>query len=90
MEMRIVVPDAESASLLADRLSVDFGSKHVSLRRDSGEVDVVIDRETEPAILRIFDAVELWLDQAHTGWVEMWLGERSYRLARSFPVETWQ
>jgi hypothetical protein len=89
MEMRIVVPDAESASLLADRLSVDFGSECVSLRREQREVDVLIDREPEPAILRILDAVERWLDQAHTGSAEMWLGERSYRLARWVPVETW-
>ena len=65
MEMRIVVPDAD-ATLLADQLSVDFGSECVSLRRERREVDILIDREPEPAILRILDAVERWLDQAHT------------------------
>jgi hypothetical protein len=34
-------------------------------------------------------ADQRWLDQAHTGSVGMWLGERSYRLARWVPVETW-
>ena len=82
MEMRIVVPDADSATMLADRLSVDLGSEFVSLRRESGEVDILIDREPEPAIVRILEAVERWLDHAHTGSVEMWLGDRSFRLAR--------
>ena len=82
MEMRIVVPDADSATKLADQLSVDFGFECVSLRRDRREVDILIDREPEPAIVRILEAVERWLDQAHTGSAEMWFGERSYRLAR--------
>ena len=89
MEMRIVVPDADSAAILADQLSVDFGFERVSLRRETREVDILIDREPEPAIVRILEAVERWLDQAHTGSVEMWLGERSSRLARWAPVETW-
>jgi len=89
MEMRIVVPDADAATMLADQLSVDFGFERVSLRREQREVDILLDREPEPAIVRILEAVERWLDQAHTGSVEMWLGERSYRLARWVPVETW-
>jgi hypothetical protein len=89
MEMRIVAPDAASATQLADQLSVAFGSERVSLRGERREVDVLIDREPDSAILRILDAVERWLDQAHAGYVEMWLGERSYSLARWVPVETW-
>lgn len=89
MEMRIIVRDADSATMLADQLSVDFGFEHVSLRRERPGVDILIDREPEPAIVRILEAVERWLDQAHTGSVEMWLGDRSYRLTRWVPVETW-
>ena len=89
MEMRIVVPDADSATMLADQLSIDLGFERVSLRRERREVDILLDREPEPAIVGILEAVERWLDQAHTGSVEMWLGERSYRLARWAPVETW-
>ena len=90
MEMRIVVPDAASATLLADRLTVAFGAERISLRRERREVDVLIDREPDPAILRVLDAVEGWIDQARVGSVEMWLGKRSYRIARWVQAETWQ
>ena len=90
MEMRIVLPDAASASLLADRLTAAFGSERISLRGDRREVDVLLDREPDPAIVRVLDAVERWLDQARVASVEMWLGERSYRLARWVPAETWR
>jgi hypothetical protein len=83
MELRIVVPDAPSATVLADRLIVAFGSEQVSLRDGRPEVDV-----PDSAILRALEAVERWLDQARVGSVEMWLGERSYRFARWAP-ETW-
>jgi hypothetical protein len=88
--MRIVVPDAASATVLADRLTVTFGPERISLRRERREVDVVIDPEPDPAILRVLDAVERWIDQARVGSVEMRLGERSYRIARWVPAETWQ
>jgi hypothetical protein len=90
MEMRIVVPDAASASVLADRLTVAFGPERISLRRAQREVDVLIDPEPDPAILRVLDAVEGWIDQARVGSVEMWLGERSYKIARWVPAEKWQ
>jgi hypothetical protein len=89
MEMRIVVPDAASASVLADRLTDAFGSERISLRGERREVDVLIDREPDSAILRILDAVERWLEHARVGSVEMWLGERSYTLARWIPSEMW-
>jgi hypothetical protein len=89
MEMRIVVPDPASASVLAERLSVAFGSDRISLRGERREVDVLIDREPDSAILRILDAVERWLDQSRVGPVEMRLGDRSYTFARWVPAETW-
>ena len=90
MELRIVVPDATSATVLADRLSLAFGPEHVSLRAGLQEVDVRIDREPDSTILRALDAVERWLDQARVGSVEMWVGERSYRFARWAPTEIGQ
>jgi hypothetical protein len=87
--MRIVVPDAVSATVLAERLTVAFGSERISLRGERREVDVLIDREPDPVILRVLDAVERWFDQTRAGSVEMRLGERSYRLARRVPAETW-
>jgi hypothetical protein len=89
MKLRIVVPDATSATVLADRLIVAFGSEHVSVRDGRLEVDVRIDREPDSVILRVLDAVQRWLDQARSGPVEMWLGERSYRFAAWAPTETW-
>jgi len=90
MEMRIVVPDAASATVLADRLTVAFGSERISLRGGRREVDVLIDQEPDPAILRVLDTVERWIDQARVGSVEMWLGERSYRIGRWVPAEPWR
>ncbi len=82
MKMRIVVPDTASASALAERLTSSFGADPVSLRWHRRQVDVLIDREPEPAIVRVVDAVARWFEQARVGSVEMWLGERSYRLAQ--------
>jgi len=89
MEMRIVAPDVASASALAERLTIAVGSERISLRGERREVDVLIDREPDPTILRVVDAVARWFDQARVATVELWLGERSYRLARWFPAETW-
>jgi hypothetical protein len=89
MQMRIVVPDAASASVLAERLSVAFGSDRISLRGERREVDVVIDQEPDSAILRVLDAVERLLDQSRVGPVEMWRGDRSYTFSQCVPAETW-
>ena len=90
MEMRIVVPDAASATVLADRLTVALGSERISLRGERREVDILIDREPDSAILRVVDAVDRWLDHARVGHVEMWLGDRSYTFARWALSETWR
>lgn len=87
MEMRILVPDAASASSLAEQLVVACGSDHITLRGERREVDVLIDRE--PAIVRVVDTVERWLEQTRVGTVELRLGQHSYRLARASPVESW-
>jgi hypothetical protein len=89
MEMRIVVPNIAGASALAERLTIAFGSERISLRDERPEVEVLIDGEPDPAIVRIVDTVERWFDQARIGNVEMRLGERSYTLARWVPAETW-
>jgi hypothetical protein len=90
MKMRIVVPDATGANGLAERLSIAFGAEHISLRRDHREVDVRVERGSDKAILRVLDTVERWLDQTTVASVEMRLGERSHKLARWTPAETWQ
>ena len=90
MEMRIVVADAVSANALAQRLTVTFGTERISLVGERREVDVLVERESDPAIIRILEAVERWLDQSSVGSAEMWLGENSYKVARWVPVETWQ
>jgi hypothetical protein len=90
MEMRIVVPDAASTGALAERLTAVFGAERISLLGDRREVDIRVEGESDHAVLRVLDAVELWLDQAAVGSAEMWLGEHSYRVARWAPVEAWQ
>jgi hypothetical protein len=90
MEMRIVLPDAASVSTLAERLEVALGSERISVRGESREVEVRVEGASDRSVLHVLDAVERWYDKAGVGFVEMWLGERSYKLARWAPVETWQ
>jgi hypothetical protein len=90
MEMRIVVADAASANALAQRLTVTLGTERISVAGDRREVDVLVDQESDPAILSVLDAVERWLDQSSVGSAEMYLGENSYKVARWVPIETWQ
>ena len=89
MEMRVRVPDAASATVLAERLRMAFGSERISLRDERPEVEIRVEWDLDRSVLRVFDAVEHWLDQAGAGFAEMWLGERSYRLSRWIPVKTW-
>jgi hypothetical protein len=90
MEMRIVVADAGSASSLAERLVVAFGTDRVSLGGGRPEVGVRIEGESGRTVLGVLDTVERWLGHAGLGSAEMWLGKNSYRLARWAPVEGWQ
>lgn len=90
MEMRIVVPGAGEVRALADQLVTSFGSDRVSLRADRPEVAVRVAGESDRTVLGVLDAVERWLDHAGVAAAEMWLGEHSYRLARSVPVDMWQ
>jgi len=48
MEMRFVAPDAASATALAERLTIAFGTERISLRGERPEVDILIDREPDP------------------------------------------
>jgi hypothetical protein len=90
MEMRIVVPEATSTSVLAERLSATFGPERILVWDELREVDVRVEGTSDHAVLRVLDTVERWLDEMAAGSAEMWLGEHSYRIARWAPVETWQ
>ena len=88
MEMRIVVP--EDAGALATHLAGAFGSERISLRDDDHrEVDIRVEGEADPLVVRIFDAVERWLHDATIGSAEMWLEGHSYRVARWSPLDRW-
>jgi len=89
MDLRIVVPDAANACSLAERLTA-VRVERISLSAHRQEVEVRIGEGSDRAILRLVDAVERWLEHAAAGSAEMWLGNHSYRLTRSVPVETWQ
>ena len=90
MEMRIVVPDAASASSLSERLTLVVGAERISCLDDRSEVDVRVDHGSDRAILQVVDAVERWPEHTSVGSAEMSLEDHSYRLARWIPVETWQ
>jgi hypothetical protein len=88
MEMRIVVPDAADATALAAWLTVALGSERIAIGGERPVVDVLIDGESDSAIARVVDNVVRWFDHARSGTVEMWLGARSYVLARWVPTGT--
>ena len=89
MEMRVVVPDAASVASLAERLKTAMGSDRISVRGDGQELGIDLERESDRGVVRVLDTVERWYDQAGVGSVEMWLGKRSYTLARWVPAQTW-
>ncbi len=86
MEIRIVAGDAVSASALADALIATFGDARVSLRRDRPNAEVRVRGGSDQTVLRVLDTVDRWLDHAGSRSAEMWLGERSYRIARWAPA----
>jgi hypothetical protein len=90
MEMRVVLADLARVTALTERLRVAVGSECVSVNGDGREIDIRVDRETDPSLLRVVDTVERWHhDESGVGPVEMWLGERSYVFRRQLPVQTW-
>ncbi len=82
MEMRIVAGDAARAHELADALAVAFGDRRVSLRRGRQSAEVRVRGGSDQTIFRVLDTVDRWLDHAGSRSAEMWLGERSYKIAR--------
>ncbi len=67
MKMRIVVPDAASASALAERLTLVLGAERISCLEERQEVDVRVEHGSDRAILHVLDAVERWLEHASAG-----------------------
>ena len=91
MEMRVVLDDRARVTALSERLRVAVGSERVSVNGDGREIDIRVERETDPSLLRVVDTVERWHhDESGVGSVEMWLGERSYVFGQQVPVQAWQ
>jgi hypothetical protein len=88
--MRIVVADAAGAGVLAERLAAVFGARRISEWDGRPDVGVRVGRHSDRAVLRVLDTVDGWLDQTGTGFADMRLGDRSYRIAKRAPVESWQ
>jgi hypothetical protein len=86
MEMRILAGDAASADELADALTVALGDGRVLLRRNRRSAEVRVRDSSDQTVIRVLDTIDRWLDHAGSRSAEMWLGERSYRLARSTPA----
>ncbi len=87
MEMRIVVPEAASTSVLAERLSSAFGATGISLLHDQRGVGIKVDGDSDRAVLRVLDTVEGWLGRArslrpaaaHKGGSRLWSNRRRRR-----------
>jgi hypothetical protein len=86
MEMRIVLPEATTATALA-QLSLALGTDSIRLRDRPGEVDILVDPEPPAGVAGVVGAVVRWFDLARVATVELWLGDHSYRLARWDPAE---
>jgi hypothetical protein len=56
--MRIVVPEATSTSVLAERLSATFGPERILVWDELREVDVRVEGTSDHAVLRVLDTVE--------------------------------
>ena len=82
MDVRIVPGDSESATSLAEALTAAFGGDRVSLWRDRPKAEVRVQGGgSDRTVLRVLDTVDRWLDHAGFRSAELWLGERSCRLA---------
>jgi hypothetical protein len=90
MEMRIIVPEAASTGVLAERLAAMFGRERISLVEERREVGVRVEGDSDRAVVGVLETVERWLDERAAGSAEMWLGEHSYRISRWAPAEAWQ
>ncbi len=91
MEMRIVAPDAADAGALAERLTLVVGAERASLPGDHQErwTSVSSMDPIEPSCTSLTRSSG-GFERASVGSAEIWLGDRSYRLAGWVPVETWQ
>ena len=90
MEMRIVVPDATSASALAERLTVAFGARRISRLHDRPEVGVQVGRHSDRAVLRVLDAVDGWLDHSRRRLRRAATRQTLLPVHQMSPPESWQ
>jgi hypothetical protein len=82
MEIRVAVADGETAKDLVAGLVGLHGGECVSLRAD-GEVLVRLRRESRrQAVAQTLTSVERWLEETGVSSVDVWLGDRPYRLER--------
>ena len=89
MQMRIVAGDSESACVLADALTADFGARRVFFRPDDSKFEVRVRGRSDSTVLRVLDAVDRWLDHGGSRSAEMWLGERSHTFSHQAPPGRW-
>jgi hypothetical protein len=80
--MVIRVAEAETAKHLVVGLVGLLGDECVSLE-DDGEVHVGLRRKSrQQTIAQTLTFVESWLEETGIGSVDVWLGDRPYRLER--------
>jgi hypothetical protein len=82
MVIRVAVTDVEQAEHLVGGLVTLLGDECVSPEAD-GEVHVRLQgKSSQRIIVETLNVVERWLDETGLGSVDVWLGERPYRLER--------
>jgi hypothetical protein len=80
MIIRVAAKDVENAKLLVEGLVSLFGGEAVSLQ-SGGDVHVHLNGNSgQQAMTQTLASVERWLEETGTGFTEVWVDEREYRM----------
>jgi hypothetical protein len=86
VEIRVAVEDATSAVKLARRLATLFDRASISFDRSHSEVRVESEWESR-AVRGVVEVVQAWLSEDGAESATLSIGDRSYTLVTSTPLE---
>ena len=86
VEIRVAVEDATSAVKLARRLATLFDRASISFDRSRSEVRVESEWESR-AVTRVVEIVQAWLSEDGAESATLSVGDRTYTLVTSTPLE---
>lgn len=86
VEIRVVIDDPAHAPGLVRHLATLFGPMAVSFDRSRKEVSVRSEWESR-SVVGVIEAVEAWLAEDGAESATLSIGDRSYTMAESRPLE---